>query len=141
MAGAVQEKGTFRGIARTLLALALLAERTADRSLPIRFIVLAVLGWAETIARTFVAREIETDGWYLEEPPVIHYGAADAGLLGLRLRMLAAILDALADAEGSFGDRSDAWLTRPEVAPRLPVLLLIHLPADRCRPPRPNDTS
>ncbi|KAB2946199.1 MAG: hypothetical protein F9K19_26030, partial [Rhizobiaceae bacterium] len=57
MAGALQDKGTFQGIARTLLALALLAERAAGRSLPVRFLVLVLLGRAEAIARRFVAQE------------------------------------------------------------------------------------
>ena len=141
-------KGTFAGMAATLMALALLAERAADRSLPVRFILLAVLGRAEAIARTFVAREIAGD-WpdapCLEEPADTHYGAADAVLLALRLRMLAAVLDALARAD----DHADAGLAGeqpvggphrsallpPLLCQPLPLFLVFRLPAASRRPP------
>ena len=142
MAGAVQDRGTFRGIARTLLALALLAERTAARSLPVRFLILVILFRAETIARAFVAREIAAD-WpdspCLEDPAARHYSAADAALLALRLRMLAVVLGALADAEGDCDDRTDhgpaGCAPRYTAAPHLPLLLLIRFPAARFRRP------
>ena len=139
MAGAVQDRGTFRGIALTLLALALLAERAAARSLPVRFLVLVVLFRAEAIACRFISREIEADGWCLDGPLGRHYGAADAQLLALRLRMLAAVLGALADAEEAPGDRPDrspAGWTPSHAAPRLPLILVFRLPAAR-RPSRP----
>ncbi len=163
MEGVLQDRGTFRGIARTLLALAMLAERTAARSFPVRFLVLAILYRAEAIARRFVARSAATliaeaiDAGYpdfpdlacLDEPAGLHYGAADAALLALRLRILAAVLGMLSDAEdfcddGSavFSDDSSAgW---PAVAargaggaPLPPLLLVVALPAARraSRPP------
>ncbi|KAB2922582.1 MAG: hypothetical protein F9K25_19250, partial [Candidatus Contendobacter sp.] len=117
----VQDRGTLKGIAATLLALAFLAERAAGRSLPVRFVVLAILGRAEKIARAFAAREtaaliaeaIEagcpcpdwpSDWPYQDllapgEPSATHYGAGGAELLALRLRMLAALLGMLADAD------------------------------------------
>lgn len=147
MEGAAEDRGTFRGIARTLLALALLAERAAARSLPLRFLVLVVLFRAETIARAFVAREIEA-GWpdaflpelpCLDEPTVRHYGAADAALLALRLRMIAAVLGALDEADDVCDDPSAGWTggTAPGApgAPDLPVLLVFSLPAARLRRP------
>ena len=146
MVGILQDRGTFQGIAATLMALALLAERAAGRSFPVRFFVLAVLGRAEAMARKLVAREIEAD-WpdapCLDEPPVRHYGAADAQLLALRLRMLAAVLGALADADGCSEDgsvRSPAGpVPHPDGAASHagPVLLLV-FPAGRprsCRSP------
>ena len=140
MAGAVQERGTFRGIAATLLALALLAERTSIRCFPVRFFVLAILFRAEAIARTFVAREIAAD-WpdspCLEDPGARHYGPVDAQLLALRLRMLAVVLGALADAEDEPDDRSHAaagW-SPPNAAPHLPVILVVRLPAGQVRRP------
>ncbi len=141
MTGALQDRGTFRGIAATLLALSLVAERAAGRAFPVRFLVLAILNRAEAVARAFVARATGTD--CLDEPSARHYGAADAQLLALRLRMLAAILGALADAEGDYDDRSAersaahsrTWSARA-VAPHLPLLLLVRLPAAR-RPSRP----
>jgi len=148
----VQERGTFGGMAATLMALALLAERAAGHSLPVRFIVLAVLGRAERIARAFVARELAAD-WpdapCLEEPADTHYGPADAVLLALRLRMLAVVLDALAGAD----DHADAGLAdeqpggaahRSALLPLLrceafPLLLVFRLPAACGR--APPDTS
>ena len=162
MEGVLHDRGTFRGIARTLLALAMLAERTAARSFPVRFLVLAILFRAEAIARRFVAREaamliaeaIEAgctvpDLACLDEPGGLHYGAADAALLSLRLRVLAAVLDMFADADDILDDGSavfsDDWSCGwPDVAAAggggapLPLLLLIvGCPAARraSRPP------
>ena len=171
MAGAVQDRGTLQGIARTLLALALLAERAAGRSFPVRFLVLAILYRGEKIARAFVARTSATliaeaieagcplpdfpDLARLDEPAGLHYGAADAMLLALRLRILAAVLGVFSDAEDILDDRSvvfsddrSGWPTDwPAVAasaaggtPHLPLFLLVRLPAAR-RPFRPPDTS
>ncbi len=149
MAGGVDDRGTLRGIARTLLALALLAERVAGRSFPIRFLVLVLLGHAERIARAFVEREIESEGWCLDvscfdEYSGMHFGAADAELLALRLRILAAVLGALADAQGGTDDRSTgrsiarsaACATCASGVPGLPLLLVFRFPvAYRRRPP------
>ena len=165
MEGALHDRGTFRGIARTLLALALLAERTAARSFPVRFLVLAILYRAEAIARRFIAREAATliaealdagctvpDLACLDEPGGLHYGAADASLLSLRLRVLAAVLDMFADAEDILDGRSvvfidDCSAGRPADWPAvaaaraggapLPLLLIVRRPAARraSRPP------
>lgn len=168
MEGVMQDRGTFRGIARTLLALALLAERSAARSFPVRFLVLAILYRAEAIARRFVAREAATliaeaidagcpdvhipDLACLDEPGGLHYGAADAALLSLRLRILAAVLGMFSEAEDILDDRSavfsDDWSCAwpagwPAIAaagaggaPFPPLLLVVRLPAAR-RPSRP----
>ena len=129
MEGVLHDRGTFRGIARTLLALAMLAERTAARAFPIRFLVLAILYRAEAIARRFIAREAATliaealdagcpdvpipDLACLDEPAGLHYGAVAAALLSLRLRILAAVLVMFSDAEDILDDRSvvysDDW--------------------------------
>lgn len=149
----VQERGTFGGMAATLMALALLAERAAGHSLPVRFIVLAVLGRAERIARAFVARELAAD-WpdapCLEEPADTHYGPADAVLLALRLRMLAVVLDALAGtlADTGAGPTGEAPGGAPHRSALLPLLrcqplplfLVFRLPAACGRRPPP-DTS
>ena len=146
-------KGTFGGIAATLMALALLAERAAGRSLPVRFFLLVILGRAETIARAFVARELAAD-WLdapcLEEPADTHYGAADAMLLALRLRMLAVVLDALAGTladtgAGLSGGETGGAAHLSALMPRLfceplPVFLVFRLPAACGRRPPP-DTS
>jgi hypothetical protein len=163
MEGALQDRGSLQGIVRTLLALALLAERTAARSFPVRFLVLAVLFRAEAIARRFAARTAAAliaeaidagcpdiafpDLSCLEEPGGLHYGAADAQLLALRLRILAAVLGMFSDAEDVLdgrsavfsGDSFAGWTAVPaagaDAAPRL-LLLLVRRPAAR-RPSRP----
>jgi hypothetical protein len=175
MAGELQDRGALQGIARTLLALALLAERTAARSFPVRFLVLAILFRAEAIARRFVARTAATliaeaidagcpdfpfpDLACLDEPDGLHYGAADAVLLALRLRILAAALGMFSDAEEILDDRSAGFsddgsagwpadgsaysFASANLAPRtgvsfdFPLLLIMRLPASRrrSRPP------
>ena len=168
MEGALQDRGSLQGIARTLLALALLAERTAARSFPVRFLVLAVLFRAEAIARRFAARTAAAliaeaiDAGYpdlpfpdlacLDEPAGLHYGAADAGLLSLRLRILAAVLSLFSDAEDFCDDHSagfsDDWSgnwptdwhavrTSGAGGAPLPLLLIVRRPAARraSRPP------
>ncbi len=155
----LQDRGTLKGIAATLLALSLLAERAAGRSLPVRFLVLAILGRAETFARAFVARSMATliaeaieagcacpdwpsdwpwpDLLAPDEPSAPHYGAAEAQLLALRLRILAALLGMLAGEDGDCDDRSQAAAGRSpaNAAPRLPVILVFRLPAARFRRP------
>ena len=163
MEGVLHDRGTFRGIARTLLALALLADRTAARSFPVRFLVLAILYRAEAIARRFVAREAATlvaealeagypdvplpDLACLDEPAGLHYGAVDAALLSLRLRILAAVLGMFSDAEEFCNDGSavfsDGWTgdwpavraPRPDATSLPPLLLIVRLPAARFRRP------
>ena len=116
MEGAFRDRRTLRAIAATLVALALLAERAAARSFPVRFLVLAVLWRADAIARAFVARATGTfvagatgtfvagvtwtDWPCFDEPLGLRASPADAALLALRLRMLAALLEVLAGAAG-----------------------------------------
>ena len=159
MAGEHRDRRTLQRIAAVLLSLALLAERAASRSFPVRFLVLVILRRAEAIARTFVANEIEAAGPcpdinspdldcpdlpFLDEPPALHFGAADTELLALRLRMLAAVLGVLAGEDGDCDGRLCDWpagqpaLRAPCVgnSRHLPVLLIVRLPA-RFRPSRP----
>jgi hypothetical protein len=138
----------------------------------VRFLVLAILFRAEAIARRFVARTAAAliaeaidagcpdfpfpDLACLDEPAGLHYGAADAMLLALRLRILAAVLGMFSDAENILDDRaavfsedrSAGWSTDwPAVAASAaggtrfpPLLLIMRLPAAR-RPISPHDTS
>ena len=98
---------TLRRIIATLVALAVLAERAAYRSLPIRWLLLCLLRHAENVVREHVA---EATGW--DWPDLGHAfgidaagagldtdhgagnGPADAMALAWRLRMLAAVLGA-----------------------------------------------
>ena len=103
--GETLDERRLRRIIATLVALAALAERAAGRSFPVRWLVLALLRYAETVARDYV---IETAPWawpYLENEPEAGSTPMDAALLGLRLRMLAAVLGALLPAD----DRRDGW--------------------------------
>jgi hypothetical protein len=138
----------------------------------VRFLVLAILYRAEAIVRRFVARTAATlmaeaidagcpfpdfpDLACLDEPDGLHYGAADAQLLALRLRILAAVLGMFSEAEDICDDRSavfsddrfTGWRTDwPAVAasgaggtPHLPLFLVVRLAAAR-RSFRPYDTS
>ena len=151
MAGGLQGRGTLKGMAATLLALALLAECAAGRSFPVRFLVVAILGRAVAVARAYVAREIEAEGWCLDlafpdEPPAMRFAAAGADILALRLRLLAAVLGALAGAVDGSDGRPDHGSACPASrlggAARRPApdtVLLLFFPA--CRPPRLYDTS
>ena len=147
MEGALRDRRTLRRIAALLLALALLAERAAGRSFPIRFLVLSILCRAEAVARAYVAGATEAD-WprpdlpCFGEPLAMRGGAIDAEILALRLRMLAAVLGVLANAAGGSAGRSAGFAPRPEGAPGLPVILIVRLRAARCcRPLLPHDTS
>ncbi len=100
MDGAATNDRTLRRIIAMLVALAVLAERAADRSLPVRWSVLVLLRHAETVALALVVEATQA-GWAgFEQPPEAGSNPADAVLLGMRLRMLATVLAALLDSEG-----------------------------------------
>ena len=165
MEGDVRQQGRLPRIAAALLALAALAERAALRSLPIRFLVLSILWHAEAIARNFVAGEME-DVWQGADAIGDYAGDADlfcsaprwpgldellpptgstldASLLALRLRMLATILLALADADRiyddrcagrfghDFGDRTAHRVHDASTAPHVPLFLVMSFPVAR----------
>ena len=172
MEGETRQQGRLPRIAATLLNLAALAERAALRSLPVRFLVLAILWHAEAIARRFVASE--TDHFrdigndldpYIDDdldPPDPRWPrldellppscfTLDANLLALRLRMLAAILVALAEAGlvwedgcddlvSPFGDWPRNVLCAASAAAH-PLFLVIIYPVARYGVIRPPDTS
>jgi len=173
MEGDVRQQGRLPRIAATMLNLAALAERAALRSLPVRFLVLTILWHAEAIARKFVAsemdyfRDIGADlDPYIDEdldPPEPRWPSLaeilppsgftlDANLLALRLRMLAAILVALAEAGliweddrddlvSAFGDWPRQLLCAASTATALPLFLVIVYPVARHGVIRPPDTS
>ena len=120
---------TLRRIIATLVALAVLAERAAYRSLPVRWLVLCLLRHAEPVTRDHVA---ETTGWDCFDLEVAFgigdvrdagfdagqgagngladghiltgsgSGPADALALAWRLRALAAVLGALLQPASGF---------------------------------------
>jgi hypothetical protein len=129
---------TLRRTIAMLVALAVLAERAAPRSFPVRWLVLVVLRRAEAVAHAYV---VEATDWMwpgFEEELESGCSPVDASLLALRLRMLAAILGALlAPAEHLADDHDRAARAADRLAPRggdrsvTPGFL----------PPAPNDTS
>lgn len=86
---------TVRRIMALLVALALLAERAAGRSLPVRLIVLWCVRRAETVAAAFVLEAIGAPPPAILSPSAIGSGPDDALVLAARLRVLAAALGAL----------------------------------------------
>lgn len=103
---AIGDDRTLRRIIAMLVALAALAEAVAALSLPVRFLVLCVLRHAEAVAQGFVAEATGTPGPAIGEIPTIRNGPADAVLLAVRLRALAAGLTALLGAARRFPCRN-----------------------------------
>ncbi|HHZ08552.1 MAG TPA: hypothetical protein GX405_07205, partial [Rhizobiales bacterium] len=109
-------------IAALLVSLALVAERAAGRSFPVRFLVLAVLSRAEAIARSFVARETQIDWPDWAKAPEFRGHPVDAASLALKLRLLARILADVVEAGcPSAGDEAFAGVWPRDPAP---ILLL-----------------
>ncbi|MCV0394019.1 MAG: hypothetical protein K5872_18930 [Rhizobiaceae bacterium] len=95
MDGAVLEDRTLRRFIAMLVALAVLAERAAGRSFPVRWFVLTVLRRAEAVVQAFVVEATHATWPGFEEPLETGNHPVDATLLGLRFRVLAAVLSAL----------------------------------------------
>lgn len=124
---------TLRRIIALLVALAALAECAAGRSLPVRFLVLALLRRAEAVVRHHL---LDATAWPgLDDDPAPCSSPADAALLSLRLRLLAAILGLLAKpARGVSAPKAGAHA--------LPRSASCGRPALPCAPlPRAHDTS
>lgn len=99
----------LRRIVTTLVALARLAQGAAGLSFPLRFVLLAILRLAESVARKFVIEEMGAD-WFAEDPQ-FQNRSADATLLAMRFCALAEALVVLFRLEL-------ACLTlRPDLAP------------------------
>jgi hypothetical protein len=138
MHGAIRDDRTLRRIMAALVALAVLAERAASRSFPVRWLVLSILGSAEAVAREFVAEATRTPQPAIEGIPEIRNAPADAVLLASRFRALAAALGALFSAARRSPCRSacmDSALCHLAPPPARP---LAHPGGWR---PSPNDTS
>ena len=97
---------TLRRIAALLVSFAVMAERSAGRSFPVRFVVLCILRHAEAVALSFVVESIEADWSCFEDDPETGFGPVDAMVLALRLRALAALVFAMLDPVG----RDDGWV-------------------------------
>ena len=166
MDGGVRNEGMLPKIAALLVALSLVAERAAGRSWPVRFLLLLILRRAEAVATAFVARETEAAGAsdddfpWLDEIAEDGSSPLDAAFLALRFRALAEVLELCRAAwrcdgtsGNAAGDRAGRYARAGAIsgmifgtgggnAPRLPVLLIVSLPAPHVhRLPRPPDTS
>ncbi len=158
--GGVRNEPMLLRIAALLVSLSLAAERAAGRSWPVRFLVLALLRRAETVATAFVAREIEAVGAseddfpWLNDIPEGGFSPLDAACLALRFRALAGVLELCRAAwlyDDTAGNRPGnragnisgiIFGTGGVGAPRLPVLLIVSLPGRHFhRLPRPPDMS
>ena len=115
--GETLDERRLRRIIATLVALAALADRAACRSFPVRWVVLALLRYAETVALDYVV-EVAPWAWpYVEDEPESGSSPIDAVLLGRRLRMLAALLGALLPP----ACHEDDWTARRDAAPTGPA--------------------
>ena len=134
---AIRDDRTLGRIVATLVALAVLAERAAGRSYPVRCLVLFILRQAESVAGSFVAEAMQTfrPGGLVRIPPIPN-SPADATGLAMRFRALAAALGALLLLARRFASLNTSRAAR-RCGPR-PGKLTITL-GDRTR--RPNDTS
>lgn len=95
------ERETLKGIAATLLCLAVLAEFLSVVPFRVRILILSLLRTAETVAWTFAA---ERTGGALAMPAIIAHGADDGCAGALRLarcfRALASIFRRFQDLAG-----------------------------------------
>jgi hypothetical protein len=95
----------LRRIIALLVSLAFLAERAAERSLPVRWLVLWILRRAETVVEDFVFDETGTPPPATQGFALAGNGREDALRLAARFRAFAAALCALLPLACPFGRR------------------------------------
>lgn len=110
------DERTLRRIAALLVAFAGLAESMIGRSAALRWLVLAILRYAEGAALDYLADATGLD-WAagLGDEPAAGSGPADAAILACRLRMLAGMLGQMLPPDGEF-DFLDRWQAGRDVA-------------------------
>ena len=124
MNAAGRDHRTLIRIAALLVALAALAERTGNCSLPVRWFVLCILGWAETVAHAFVLNATQANGPFFEEELEVGTRPMDAAWLAWRFRLLAAVLGVLLRA-ACRPDRLNAAMDHPPLHRAQPLVLVI----------------
>ena len=131
---AIRDDRTLRRIIATLVAFAGLAEQTAARSFPVRFLALCILRHAEVLAWGFVTDATGMTPPILGEVPAVGNGPADAMLLAARFAALAAALALLLEPAPPFRSRhaGNGARRRRAFSPDLP---------NGYWPHKPNDTS
>ncbi|MEX0404153.1 hypothetical protein ABGN05_00595 [Aquibium sp. LZ166] len=129
------EDQTQRRIVALLVSFAVLAERAAGRSFPVRWFVLVLLRHAQTVALAYVAEVMQATFIEVEERPVAGFTPADAMLLCLRFRALAAVLGALLGPEAR-PDEDGARIVGADRRAATCVCLLLFVPGKAAlRPP------
>ena len=104
--------GTLQSIAALMISFAALTERTTFASAPVRFFVLWILRYAESVAWNLVAKEVFGDDVPSDArhtPIRTGNSAEDAALLALSFRALADALKKLAREEELFERRMARW--------------------------------
>ncbi len=96
----------LRRIIALLVSFAVLAERTADRSAPVRWFVLLILRHAEMVAENYVFEATGMPPSELEEIAPVGNDPDDALSLAARFYTLAAALCALLPLDVLFGGRN-----------------------------------
>jgi hypothetical protein len=125
----------LRRIIALLVSLAVLAERAAERSLPVRWLVLWILRRAETVVEEYVFDETGMPPPAMEGFAPIGNGPEDALRLAARFRAFAAALAVLLPlAYGPYRRSARRGLSLGHFAP-----VSDRLPASFTR--EPNDTS
>jgi len=105
---------TLRRMIALLVSFAVLAERAAGRSFPVRWLVLTIVRHAETVVLDLLADTVQVDFSGLDDDPAPGHEPYDAAVLGWRLRMLAAMLGTLLKPEARF----ESWTAGRDAAPR-----------------------
>ena len=95
----------LRRIIALLVSLAVLAERAAERSLPVRWLVLWILRRAETVVEDFVFDETGMPPPVMQGIAAVGNGPDDALRLAARFRALATALVALLPVGWGFDRR------------------------------------
>lgn len=129
------EREVLKWIAAMLIALAVLADRSCDRSSLVRSLVLWFLRHAEGIARDFVIGEAQACGVAMPDlPPAISFGDSVGGAMRLAasFRLLALVLQSLPVPScdvGGFQARLDGLLgDLARTIPGASALLIVRRP-------------
>lgn len=133
---------TLRRIIALLVSFAGLAERAAGRSLPVRWLVLTILRYAEGVALDYLAETTGLD-WAAYFADDLDPGCRpdDAALLAWRLRTLAALLCALLPPDDRFDDLHARTIRRGAARQAAAPLVLLSLAATGGWPNQAPDTS
>ncbi len=135
------DERTLRRILALLVAFAGLAERAAGRSLPVRWLILAILRHAEGVALGYFSEATGLDRACFVDDPEPGSRPDDAALLAWRFRALAALLGALLPPEDRLDDRHARTIRRDAARQAAALRALLSLAASGGWPHQAPDTS